>query len=79
MTEAKTPKWDENTVLAGFVVGAIAGALITLLRLPRTGKENRQHLFKQSAELRQQFKASDTVEQSLREGKEAAHRHQLMQ
>jgi len=73
---AHNQRWDDNMMVMGFLIGVLVGGIITLLRLPRTGKEMRQALFKQGAELRQQIEATDTVEQSLREGKAAAQRQQ---
>ncbi|MBC8100525.1 MAG: hypothetical protein H7Y11_13865 [Armatimonadetes bacterium] len=70
-----TNRLRERAVFSGFLVGAVGGALLALLRAPRL--KPAAHLKQVQQDVRQKLEAvipEDPISQSLAEGKAAARR-----
>jgi gas vesicle protein len=62
----------EASVLQGFLVGFLVGALLWLWRLPQRGAANRERLVNAPRDLREKLDATEAVSQSIAEGKALA-------
>lgn len=66
---------DENAVLWGFLAGAVMGMVWWLWRVPRSGAATRAQISDAGQQLREKITPSDTVADSLAEGKAIARQH----
>lgn len=62
----------EPSVLQGFLMGFLIGALLWLWRLPQRGAANRERLANAPRDLREKLDATEAVSQSIAEGKTLA-------
>lgn len=74
-TERSRPaRWDEGSVFWGFILGLLGGAIVALLKLPRSGMGNLRQLTSLGQNLRESMTPTDSVAESLAEGKAVARR-----
>lgn len=71
MTKKTRNRWDESTVLGGFLWGMLIGAVVAAWRLPRAIIEQRAQLAHPQA-LIARMRPADTLAESLAEGKALA-------
>lgn len=71
---------DSGLLFGGFIIGLIAGGVVTLFRLPRSGSAVRKEIAEKGETLRDKLDTvvqSDPLAESMAEGKAAARRRRL--